>query len=379
MKNLYTFLLAFFLTHIGLANKYALIVAVGDYAPETGWHKISATNDVPIIEEALLSQGFNEHSIYKLTDMDATKQGILSKIKEIQLQLKKGDILVVHFSTHGQQIFDDNGDEIDDLDEAIVPYDAFVEYSDTYQGQNHLRDDELGNVITTLRNTLGKDGQLLFVLDSCHSGSSTRGGAKTRGGQAALVPENWTPVSIIRDQTENMFEKVKKSQDSSPFVMISGASASELNYEYQGYGSLSYAFAKALTNLGSDYTYRQLFSKITAQMNIISPDQKPTIEGDQDYKLFKGEYIQQKPYYTLKKITRPDFIEVNGGEIQRLFKGTTVKIVPAGTVNVDENNVITTGKVVRTAFNNAKISLQSPLKSINEKEFWVFVDETMLQ
>ena len=375
MKIIFTFLLLLFFSTTVVAEKYALIVAVGNYEDATGWTKINAVNDVPLIEQALLSQAFKSQNIYTLIDGEATRVGILNKIKALQKQLAKGDILVVHFSMHGQQIFDTNGDEIDDLDESLVPYDAKVAYSDTYQGQNHIRDDELGVVITSLRNTLGADGQLLFMLDSCHSGSATRGGAKARGGKAPLVPENWSPTQNIDATSDEMFQKEKKSPDSSPFVMISGASAAELNYEYQGNGSLSYAFAKAITTLGSNYTYRQLFSKIMAQMNIISPKQKPTIEGDIDYKLFKGEYVQQQPYYSVNRVVRPDLIKINGGEIQQLYKETTFNIVPAGTTVFKEELVVAKGKIVKTAFNTANVLLETPLTSLNEKEFWAFVDK----
>ncbi len=375
MKSLYTFLFLLFISTTVVAEKYALIVAVGDYEDTTGWTKINAVNDVPLIQQALLLQAFKAQNIYTVIDDQATRVGILNKIKEVQQQLDKGDILVVHFSMHGQQIFDNNGDEIDNLDEAIVPYDAKVTYSDTYQGQNHIRDDELGIIITSLRNTLGADGQLLFLLDSCHSGSATRGGAKARGGKAPLVPENWSPTQKTIGTTEEMFQKEKKNPDAAPFVMISGASAAELNYEYQGNGSLSYAFAKAITTLGSNYTYRQLFSKITAQLNIISPKQKPTIEGDIDYKLFKGEYVQQQPYYSVKRVLRPDFIQINGGEIQQLFKETTLHIVPAGTTEVTEDLIVTRGRISKTAFNTANVILEKPLASLNENEFWAFVDE----
>lgn len=375
MKSLFVFFFLVSISTTAVAEKYALIVAVGDYADATGWTKINAVNDVPLIEQALLSQAFKAQNIHTIIDAEATRVGILNKIKALQQQLNKGDILVVHFSMHGQQIFDTNGDEIDDLDESIVPYDAKVAYSDTYQGQNHIRDDELGIVITSLRNTLGVDGQLLFMLDSCHSGSATRGGAKARGGKAPLVPENWNPSENISGTSGEMFQKEKKSPDAAPFVMISGASAAELNYEYQGNGSLSYAFAKAVTTLGSNYTYRQLFSKITAQMNSISPKQKPTIEGDIDYKLFKGEYVQQQPYYSVNRVVRPDLIKINGGEIQQLYKETTLHIVPAGTTEFKEELVIAKGKVVKTAFNTANVLLETPLASLNEKEFWAFVDK----
>ena len=99
---------------------------------------------------------------------------------------------MIHYSGHGQQIFDDNGEEIDGKDEALVPYDAWVRYNNNYKGEHHFRDDELGSYITKFRNKLSANGQLLLLLDSCHSGSSTRGG-KSRGSEAVFAPSDWKP------------------------------------------------------------------------------------------------------------------------------------------------------------------------------------------
>ena len=126
----------------------------------------------------------------------------------------------------------------------------------------------MGENIRQLRNTLGKDGQLLFILDSCHSGAATRG-ALAGGGKGALVPPNWDNT-ITEATGSDMVENTTLNDDSAPFVMISGAGSRELNYEYQGKGSLSYAFAKAMSSLGTDFTYRQLFNKIASEMATIN-------------------------------------------------------------------------------------------------------------
>ena len=173
------------------ATKRALIIAVGDYPENSGWGAISSVNDVPLIKNSLLINGFLEQDIMILLDAKATKQGILDALEQLQSKIVKGDIVVIHYSGHGQQIFDDNGDEIDNKDEALVPYDAFVRYSATYKGENHLRDDTIGTIVTNFGNKLGKSGQLLVLLDSCHSGSATRG-AKTRGGQGTFAPDGWS-------------------------------------------------------------------------------------------------------------------------------------------------------------------------------------------
>lgn len=357
-------------------EKHALIIAIGDYPSKTGWSAISSKSDVPLITNALLSQGFDESNISTLIDAQATKKGILDALNALKSRIKKGDIVVVHYSGHGQQIFDDNGDEVDGLDEALVPYDAFVKYTHSYKGENHLRDDEIGNIVAAFRNTLGSTGQLLWILDSCHSGSATRGG-KTRGGASALVPADWEPTADNSTKSgSGLLERTMVQSDAAPFVMISGASANELNYEYNGVGSLSYAFSKSLNELGTDFTYRQLFSNIAANMNVITPKQRPTIEGDVDFKLFKGEYVAQQQYFDVTAVLRNnDVINMNAGEVNRIFKNTKVFILPAGTIEVDPAKVLAKGQVTLSKFGESIVLLDKPLKDNNPKNYWVFIDQ----
>ncbi|AFL83253.1 hypothetical protein Belba_0596 [Belliella baltica DSM 15883] len=358
-----------------LAEKKALIIAVGDYQPRTGWGKISSANDIPLIKDALISQGFDDEKIAVIRDQAATRKGILDALAKLYQESVKGDIVVVHYSGHGQQIFDDNGDEADGLDEALVPYDAFSKFAYNYQGENHIRDDELGNIINQFRNKLGTDGQLLFILDSCHSGSATRGGI-ARGGQGALTPPDWKePDSSNAALTSSMFERTKLDDNSSPFVMISGASADELNYEYQGKGSLSYAFSVAMTSLGSEFSYRQLFSNIAAQMSVISPLQSPAIDGDLDFMLFNGDYLTQSPFFNVKRIAKSNLIQIDAGKLQGVFENTTIFLMPAGTSDLESAKPIAKGKVINTKFNEAVIELESDLSDLNEKLYWVFIDQ----
>lgn len=357
-----------------MAEKYALIIAIGNYPTKTGWSSISSVNDVPLIQNTLLNQNFKKENIVVLKNEAATKMGILKAIDNLQQRIKPSDIVVIHYSGHGQQIFDDNGDEIDGKDEAIVPYDALVRYTSNYKGENHIRDDELGNIFANFRNTLGKAGQLLVLLDSCHSGSATRGGI-ARGGEATFAPPNWTPSSSKHTPGSGLVERTEVNEDAAPFVFISGASADELNYEYEGYGSLSFAFAKTMNDLGSNITYRTLFASIAANMNTIAPNQTPTIEGDSDYKLFNGDYVKQQPYFEILEVTQADIIKINAGKLQHIFDGTTVNILPSGTSNVEAENIITKGKITKANFNESLIKLDTPLSSSNLKNFWVFVDQ----
>ncbi|MBT8377123.1 MAG: caspase family protein, partial [Bacteroidia bacterium] len=174
MKKYSILLLALFWSVNVLAEKHALIIAIGNYPARTGWPTISSLNDVPLIKNALEAQDFKSENILVITDNAATRKGIFNAFKQLMKKVKSGDIVVIHYSGHGQQIFDDNGDEVDGKDETIVPYDALVRYTSNYKGENHIRDDELGEVISDFRNKLGARGQLLLLLDSCHSGTASR-------------------------------------------------------------------------------------------------------------------------------------------------------------------------------------------------------------
>jgi len=361
-------------------TKHALIIAIGEYPRSTGWGAISSANDVPLIKETLERQGFNPENITTLVDREATKKGILNAFKELQeSKIKEGDVVVIHYSGHGQPIFDSSEDgtldEADDKDEALVPVDAMASYAYNYKGENHIRDDELAKITTNLRNTLGKNGQLLLLLDSCHSGSSARGG-KARGTKNVFAPEGWEPSKNAKVQGSDMFDEVKVDENAAPYVLISGASADELNYEHpEGYGALSYAFSEAMSDLGTDFSYRQLFDVIASKMNTFSPNQNPGIEGDQDIKLFKNEYVKQEEYFKIKNILASNAIKIQAGKLQGIFKGTTVFLMPVGETQLDSTKIIAKGKVVLAKFNESNILLNNDLKSKNEKDYVVFIDK----
>ena len=291
------------------ANKYALIVAVAKYPEKGGWMQISSDRDVSLIKDALLKQGFKPENITVLLDEQATKAGMVKAFSEVKEKLQKDDVFVFHFSGHGQQIQDDNGDEIDGYDEAIIPYDAQVNFSAEYQGENHFRDDLLGEILTGIREKLGEKGNILVILDACHSGTGTRGYAKARGTQKKFEQPGYVPT--VKPGEDIAFDEMPASRGASklslaPMVIFSGASADELNYEYRDdkgitYGSLSYATEQGIAKAAPELTYRGLFDLVKLEMSVIAPKQTPQIEGDIDRGILGGQAIEQHTYFLAKE------------------------------------------------------------------------------
>jgi metacaspase-1 len=74
-----------------------------------------------------------------------------------------GDSLVFHFSGHGVQRLDRDGDEADGYDEALCP----VDFDDPHGG-GVILDDEIN---ATIVRPLGKGVKLHAFVDTCHSGT----------------------------------------------------------------------------------------------------------------------------------------------------------------------------------------------------------------
>ena len=221
-------------------SRYALLIGIGNYPEDSGWNKIHGNNDISIIKPTLIRQGFTEDSMVQLIDSSATKENIIKAFDVLSTRTQPGDIVYIHFSGHGQQITDLNGDEEDGYDEAWIPFDAKKKYEPgVYEGENHLVDDELNTLLTRLRTCVGTKGKIIVVADACHSGSGSRG-----------LPDDTVFVRgtgdkfIIPQQARN----VRKKQEIIEWLFLAACKPYQSNYEYRSpsgeyYGVLTYVIA----------------------------------------------------------------------------------------------------------------------------------------
>jgi len=310
--------------------RHALVIAVGDYPEATGWRKINAANDVPLITTALEYHGFDE--IHVIQNQEATKEGIIQAFEnKLIAKVNEGDVVVIHFSGHGQQVYDNNGDELDGFDEALVPYNAPMKYEPgIYEGQNHLRDDEVGNLLNALQNKLGKEGNVLLVVDACYSGTISRGTdfAESRGTDDKLMPSNY--LAKLNPEKGGGMDGLSRGEDSgkAPIIVYSGARQDQKNYEtYDDFnrpvGSLSLALSKNLMQMLPGTTYRELFDMIKADMAVSSPMQSPQIEGNGlDQYIFSSEESAFANYFTPTKYFNKSEVLLPAGTLAGLHPGT---------------------------------------------------------
>ena len=235
------FIASLFLS-IGLVaqNKYALLIGIGNYPKDSGWNLIHGDNDIHIIKGLLVTQGFNTENIATLTNETATKDEIISNFNSLHERVQLGDVVYIHFSGHGQQITDINGDEDDGFDEAWIPYDAKKKYeAGVYEGHNHLIDDELNAIFTRLRVRVGAKGKIIVIADACHSGSGSRGPVDDE-----VFVRGTGDKFILPRQTNNIIKKPEPTE----WLFVAACKPYQSNYEYRTpdgdyYGVLSYIIA----------------------------------------------------------------------------------------------------------------------------------------
>ncbi len=245
-------------------QKHALIIAIADYPTESGWSKINSDNDRSLLVPEFKRLGFK---VTTLQNEQATKRGIIRSLSQLAKQVRPHDKVCIHFSCHGQQMEDDNKDEPDGLDEALIPYDAFLSYQKgIYEGNNHLRDDELEEHLTIIRKTLGEKGTLLVTLDACHSGTADRDeeyveddDAPIRG-TSAIFSSNPFFLSPESKKVERQ-NILPQKEGMSSYCIISACQPFQRNFETKVkgayYGTLSYALYQTLkeTNNWNESSY----------------------------------------------------------------------------------------------------------------------------
>ena len=363
-------------------TKIALIIAIGEYDPSSGWNNLGSQYDVPLVMATLAAQGFDTvNNIAVLRDKQATRAGITQAIQQHLVdKAQAGSIAVLHYSGHGQQVFDDNSDELDGFDEALVPYDApqKVEGLNTnYQGEKHLRDDELGSLLKEVRQKIGSSGDLIVVLDACHSGTATRGElTHARGTKVKIAPKGYQP-STSRGQSDDWNEAGEGDQ-LSPMVVISGAGADQLNYEAQDendnwVGSLTLAISRTLSNAEANTSYRGLFDKVIVEMSALAPRQTPQIEGDLDRQILGGQAVPRLDYYTVTQRYDNKNVTINGGQLYGIFADAEVALYDIDTQDTTGVAPKATGRVIDSYLQESDVVLNEGLSKKEMENSWVFL------
>ena len=223
----------------------ALVIGIDAYAE---LHDLAgAVNDARDVAQALATAGVTD--LVLLEDAAASRVGIASAWRGLLARARPGDTLVLTFAGHGGQEPERvPGSERDGLDEVLL----LGGFRSAGPGtRERIRDDELHGWFLDA----GERGlQVLFIADSCHAGTLTRG-LDPRVPATALRTARYTITddmltlappdpAAARDEVPPphvSFLAAGQEHEQVPEVVVPGASGRP-----EARGALSYVFARAL-------------------------------------------------------------------------------------------------------------------------------------
>jgi metacaspase-1 len=263
-----------------MANK-ALLVGINKYKLP-GCDLQGCVNDVTNVRDVLFKYyGFKVRQIRVLADARATKKAIMTRLEWLVKAAKSGDRLLFHFSGHGSQIRDRDGDELKDhLDEILCPHD--MDWDGTY-----IVDDELKTVFSTLP----KDVKLDVLLDCCHSGTGTREAAALSLFNAS---ENASPmrmrflsppIDILcrqLDEDDLPFVRILKAANPGNHALFSGCKDNQTSadaYIAGSYnGAFTYYLCKHIRDTQGALSRSDLLKRLRASLRHEGYSQVPQLE-----------------------------------------------------------------------------------------------------
>lgn len=148
---------------------WAFIVGISDYIhfdDVEGGDLPGAEHDAMIVRDYfLLGRGLPEENVRMVLNQNATRAAIEEGITGwLVRNARPGDNVTVFFAGHGSQMWDEDGDEDDGLDETLAPADVHPTSTEF-----DISDDDF-NVWLGMLPT----DNILVVLDNCNSGTGTR-------------------------------------------------------------------------------------------------------------------------------------------------------------------------------------------------------------
>lgn len=266
-------------------QKKALLCGVNKYQIP-GADLRGCVNDVEAMAAVLTDlYRFDEADITIITDAQATTANIQRGLEDLVADTASGDVLYFHFSGHGSNVPDTNGDEADERDEIFCPHDL--------DWTAPLLDDW----VRTRLDQLPEGVNLTFVSDCCHSGTITRAivAPDLRTTRERYLPcplDLWAVESNRAPRGD--FPRGRRPREVAAAatdikdvdlteILLTGCRADQTSADAyldgDFYGALTHALVASLRDADGDITYRDLHTQVLQRLGDRGFSQTPQLEG----------------------------------------------------------------------------------------------------
>ena len=343
------------------ARTRMLLIGVASYNKESGIPSLlGPRNDVTILwrhftklrgidpkDIIVLTDGLPESPDYPVINGEPTIANIRAALDKLAAESTDKDDVIFYYSGHGTTQPDMEPEkelepEPDGNDQVLLPSDTGP-FDPLGRGiKNSLVDDELGERLSAIR---AKGAFVWAIIDSCHSGTVTRGDTVTRSVDPSLLGVPEKPEGTQHSATRGASRKGALSSGAENDIV--GFYAVDAYYEaierpFEGYdapmvgdkkkqrmGVFTNALHHALTN-GTAQTYADLAREISADLATDRTGGKvpqPVFDGVLDRPLIGADATGPR---LITATAGPDGIAVPRGILHGLDEGAGIQLFAPG-------------------------------------------------
>lgn len=305
-------------------GKHALLIGIQDYSYHPMFPSLKGpANDLKIVEKVLRERfEFQDGDFLILMDDQATHSRIEQTFKMLIDVVQPGDFVYIYYSGHGSQTKDLNGDEGSGQDQTWVSYGARKD--ETEQRDNYeVLDDEINEWLTKLYE---KTNEVVFVSDSCHSATVSRG-------QAAIAR------AVERDTRSHPLGKRQYAQPAKhPGVRVGAARDQESAIEIpteddQYYGLFTWYWVQALQQARDGETWNDVFKRASTQVIARRGDvQCPQLWGERGLQVVGGGFTPMKPTIPVTDVDG-NLVTIGAGYLSGVTVGSVYRLHDPGNPN----------------------------------------------
>ena len=340
-------------------QKWALLIGVNEYRVDR-WKLKGCVNDVLMTKELLTTKfGFPVENVKVLLDEEATADNIRQALENwLIAKSKPEDIVYFHFSGHGAQIPDKDGDEEDGKDEFLCAVNLNPKDPATL-----VTDDQLKDLFERIPSK-----NVTIITDCCHSGTGTRdislnrkraidsydlehfsleeeadGGTRavvmtpTGGGGKKPPKPPPPPAAPPKPPPENQaVSQVGVEMGDKLQVHISGCRDEQTSADawikddfYAG--ALTFHWVGNLKKAPANISYRDLIERVRRDLKAKKYTQLPQVNGAADRPIF-GKPVSgtvSVPFVVVEAV-QGDRVTLSGGQAQNMTEGSVYAVFPEG-------------------------------------------------
>jgi hypothetical protein len=328
-KKVLLLVIAILMTHLTqsmwASTKRALLIGIQDYKGSDLKSLKGPNNDLELIKQVLINKfDFQENNIIKLMDKKATHTNLETAFSDFAKLIKEGDFVYIHYTGHGSQTPDQNGDEYPRAnDQTWVSYGSRTTAA-TGKDQFDIIDDELFEWLFPI---FEKTEPVIFVSDSCHSASVTRGEGPTV--RAAPIDIRKYPFG----------KKPFKQPDFNNGIRI--GAVQDIDDAYEGifdegktYGVFTWYWAEVLQQSQPGVTWNDVFKRTAAKVTNRFNSQHPQIQGKINEPVFAGQFKEMSPRIPISGVWKNGKkVRIEVGTLSGITAGSIFRLYNPGEKN----------------------------------------------